>query len=607
MAAPKRSRARPLAAEAGPAGASAPSLTPPAVWAARAAVVAAALATFARGVPNALVLSWDDGRFFVEEPETSTVSFSSLRSILTEPHFQAYHPLHLLSYWIDRPWAGPSGPVLHATNLALWCVALVVVLELLRALGLGLRAATLATLLFGLHPVQVEAVGWAVGRKEILAIGLSAGAALAHLRSERAHDRPAWICRGLYLLAALSKTTVLPLPLVLALADVTLRGKTPDEALRRQIPSLALGLGLGLVVVGIWRANAMIRGDGSDLGDTTLLVPGTLAHHLGTALWPARTSPLYPLAREEPIVAWQALLGTGALAAGLALGWWRRGTALGRRALFGLGSFLVLLLPVSNLIPVYFQWQDRYLCLPLLGLAFLAGALLEAARASKAVLMLGGAAVLALAARTVQYEGAWRDDTALWENAVGAQPRAFYAWIKLGEIRRDAADLEGALRAYRRAIEINPRLRLGYTAFFSVLLLRDVARHHAEPVPMASTTQRFMVHMDDPVPLRELAGDLEQAGYRQAVLFVLDRALAIAPIADERLEAAAVVQQRRGALWLARFYLSEMTREPFNPALRAHLAFEPLGDSGQDRPQAPPRTDDSTEALSTGPRRSVPR
>ncbi len=543
-------------------------------WIARGVLALSAVATFGWGVPGQLVSTWDDGRFLIDNPDTTEVSLRALRSIVLGVHFQAYHPLHLLSYWMDVPWVGTHGPTIHAVNVALWCVVLGVVQALFRRLGLALVPATLATLLFGVHTVHVEAVTWATGRKEIFAIGLASASALAHLTSTRWDDRRAWLARVLFVLAALAKTTVLPLPAVLTLADVVLRRRPVREALRGQLPSLVVAMGLGLAVVTIWSDHHMIRGSGSARGDTSWLVPGTVAHHLLTALWPARTSPLYPLTREAPVAFLPTWIACGLLAAALAWAWRARRSALGARALFGIATFLLLLAPVSNVVPLYFQWQDRYLCFPLIGLAFVAGALVQAAPRPALAWGLVGLAVLGLGARTAQYAVAWRSDVALWENAVGAQPRSFYAWIKLGEVRRDAGQLAGALRAYARAIEVAPGLRLGHAAFLSALIRRDEMRFHLPSDRAALDAQRFMERMDDSVRLRELAGELAEAGYRDGVTFVLGRAFDVEPVTDEQFERAALTQLHRQNRWLARFYVSRLRRPPLMPELQRYVAAQ---------------------------------
>ena len=98
----------------------------------------------------------------------------------------------------------------------------------------------IATLAFGLHPVQVEAVSWASGRKDVLALLFAGRACCCHLRADRrlASTRR---CRArAFLLAALSKTTVLPLPRCSCWPMCCCAGAPWREALRAQAASLLL-------------------------------------------------------------------------------------------------------------------------------------------------------------------------------------------------------------------------------------------------------------------------------------------------------------------------------------------------------------------------------
>ncbi|MCA9613007.1 MAG: hypothetical protein KC586_09675, partial [Myxococcales bacterium] len=265
-------------------------------------VVLAAVATFARGVANPLVRGWDDGRFLVDFEPVQSISLDHLVAMFREPHFEAYHPLHLLSYWLDVPLAGPSGPVVHATSLALFALALLLVRRVFLALGLARLPALVATLAYGLHPAQVEAVSWATGRKEIVALALACGAILLHLRSVSPWSARSWGSRALYVLAALAKTTVLPLPLVLFLADVLLKPEgTWRERIRRgalaHAPTLALGVGFGVVVMSIWESSQMVR-PGLEGAGPLMLVASTVTHHVGHALAPFGASPVYPIHRD---------------------------------------------------------------------------------------------------------------------------------------------------------------------------------------------------------------------------------------------------------------------------------------------------------------------
>ena len=539
-------------------------------WAARAVVVVAALGTFARGIPRPLMESWDDRRFLIEFEPVQRVSWDSLVRIFSEVHFQAWHPLHLLSYWIDVPWVGPSGPVIHAVNAVLWALALLLALRVLERLGLPLWAAALGTLAFGLHPVQVEAVTWATGRKEIVALALACSAILAHLRSEGPWDRAAWVSRVLYVLAAMAKTTVLPLPVVLFLIDVLLRDVRWRAAALRQAPAAAIGVAFAGLVVSIWSAHEMIRpGEGGDEGTgSASLVAATYTHYLRTALFPAENAPVYPIYRhgEVPLSGW---LGPLALAVAFAIA--RRARA--PRAQLAIAGFAVMLLPVSNLIPVYFQFQDRYLSLPLLplGFGFGAAAAWVGAKIQNpkwAGAAIGAVLVAALAARTVQYQEAWSGDLRLWQHAAATHPTSFYAWMKVGEILRDQGRLEASAGAYARAVDVAPELRLGHAAVFNVAALRDERDEDISPSRALAYAERYHAALDDANALRELAGEMASRGYRDAVILALGRSLDLAPVDDDRLEQAAARRLASGELWLARFYLSRMTRDPILPALR---------------------------------------
>ena len=101
---------------------------------ARAAIVLCALVIFARAVPYPLQRSWDDGRFILDNPLVASVSWANFVALTTEVHFEAFHPLHLLSYWLDVPWFGAEPWVVHGVSLALWSLALVLSYECMRTL-----------------------------------------------------------------------------------------------------------------------------------------------------------------------------------------------------------------------------------------------------------------------------------------------------------------------------------------------------------------------------------------------------------------------------------------------------------------------------------------
>src|SRR5262245_13289830 len=83
-------------------------------------VAVATAAVFARALPYPLQLRWDDGRFVVDNAFVRTPSWAAWQAIWSGPQLEAYHPLHLLSYWLDVPWSDAAPLVVHVVSLLLW-------------------------------------------------------------------------------------------------------------------------------------------------------------------------------------------------------------------------------------------------------------------------------------------------------------------------------------------------------------------------------------------------------------------------------------------------------------------------------------------------------
>jgi hypothetical protein len=552
-------------------------------WRQRAAIVAAALLTYARALPYPLQRSWDDGRFILDNPDVRHVSGAALVHMFTRVQFEAYHPLHLLSYWLDVPWLGTGALTIHATSLGLWLIALLVVYQLLRALDVSPWAAVAASLVCGLHPVQVEAVCWASGRKDILALLLSAASLFVHVRARSTFGATAWLARGLYALALLAKTTALPLPLLALTLDVCARGVAFRTAALRQVPSLLFGVLVGSFVLYVWGGHAMLRTTVGGLELAPLRYVQTLGHLLLTALWPARTSPMYAAGSVSEF-GWARSVALLLHACACVLAYRQRQGLI----LAGLLGFVWLALPVSNIVPLYFPLQDRYLSLPLLPLAIAFAGLLQMATAGRRATssaarllttLFAAGIVGALALRTWQYAGVWQSEARLWGHAASTQPDAEYAWLKLGEVRRDAGQLEAAIGAYRGAVHVAPQRRLAHAALFEAVALRDERQRGVRTSSARALAQRYYEQLETPTALREFAQLLVTRGYERAAELPMQTALLLDPLPDAVLERAAQkalgAQRTNFAILYLRMMREVPTREPLK-TLRTQAHFEVL-------------------------------
>jgi hypothetical protein len=391
--------------------------------------------------------NWDDDRFITNNPLFHGPLGTYVAAAFSRVQFQAFHPLHLLSYLPDRLlWPDqPAG--FHALNLALFALALVLGFFLLRRC-VDTWPALAATLIVGLHPLAVESVAWVVGRKDILALLLLLSTLLVADREPRTKKSTAVAC-GLALAACLAKTSAVVLPIVLFAWLHFARQVPVRQALRRCLPFAAIALLFALPVPLIWRHNQMIP-PARPL-PFVLDVLGTLGIYARRVLAPVDLSPVYPT------------MATGQVLAGLVMGvallalvaFWHR---LPAAAKFASVAFIGCLLPVANITPLYFRFADRYALLAVVFLAWPVAALLAWSKGNaRRVGFVLVPLLLGLELWTTSHlVPVWQDSLSLWQHAVAAQPGAVFAHLKLGETLREQGRFREAAASYLNAGQLEP-------------------------------------------------------------------------------------------------------------------------------------------------------
>ena len=206
---------------------------------------------------------WDDGLFIFENPYLQSLTFDHVLAFWWAPYAELYVPLTYTLWALTAAvvrgtsahpaGAGPLAPAwFHGLNLLGHLVCVLVVWRLVRLLldrttppqapGLALRrvewAACGGALLFAVHPLQVEAVAWVSGFKDVLCGVLSCVAIWQYLQyacssaeaaasdtssSEQGRRGPIgryWLATGAFALALLAKPTAVVVPVVAWLLDV---------------------------------------------------------------------------------------------------------------------------------------------------------------------------------------------------------------------------------------------------------------------------------------------------------------------------------------------------------------------------------------------------
>lgn len=418
-----------------------------------------------------------------------------------------YRPLTILSYALNYK-AGQNDPRgYHAVNIILHAVASALIVWMLFGLFGTLSAATIAGILFALHPIHTEAVAGIVGRAEIMAaIGVMVSC-LAYAKGTRATTKAAtgaWLSLSVvaFSFGCYSKEIGVVAPALIVLWELIAWDRRSLLRLRPR-SLIVFALFAAIVVEYIYmRQNAILTVSKNvgfvGVSDFARILTGlrVCLEYVGLLLAPIKLSADYwvtdvPIAHRliEPGVVGAIVLLVAIVAA---IAWsWKRQPVIA----WGLGAFLLALFPVSNLpFAIGVMKAERILYTPSIGFICAAAALLGMLwKVSKwrPGVMIGVLLISCVfAVRTWTRNKDWMDNRVLSEATLRTSPQSVIfntiiatefrkagdnssarrhlevalagqqdnttSLFNLGNIELDEKKFEAAVSYYRRALAVEP-------------------------------------------------------------------------------------------------------------------------------------------------------
>lgn len=415
---------------------------------------------------------WDDWEQIAVNQYLNPPSWKGLAKRWAAPFMNIWIPLTHTVWFVLAHFAQAYTPMgtprlepfpFKLTNVLVHAATSWIVFLILLKLVPSRWLALLGACLYCLHPVQVEAVGWTSGLKDLL-LGLFGAACIFFYLGERGSDRLSARAQALAVLmmacACLSKPTALVLPAMLVVVDLFIARRPLRGMFARLLPYLILGIACAAYAR---RAQPPV-----DVGVTLtlldrLLVPlHSLAFYLQKLVFPTRLAFDYG-------VNWESLLGTRTLYTA-----WIAPVAVAvialllRRRIPLLGSGLLLAIipiaPVSGVTVFDFSYysitSDHYLYLPMLGVSIAASGVLERVR-TRTALLLGVPILIACGILTFRQSLTWRDARTATLHTLWVNPGSFssYSILAVLELDASAGDPEKLKRAEgyaHKALELNP-------------------------------------------------------------------------------------------------------------------------------------------------------
>lgn len=403
---------------------------------------------------------WDDDDHFTRNP--AMTSIHGLVQIWSSLAVSRYYPLTLTTFWVERRLWGLHPQPYHAVNIAFQAANAALLWMVLRRLRVP--GAWVAAALWAVHPVCVESVAWATELKNTQSGFFFFLSVLCFLRFETDNKRESYVLAFAFGVAAmLSKPSTVVLPLVLLLCAWWQRGRWQWRDILRVVPYVGLALGMSVMTVveqHRWVQRAGAVGWHLAPAQRLLIASKTIWFYAAHVLWPAKLMFVYPRWDVSTVSAAAWLPLAGVIAVGAAL-WRCRRQVWARAVLFGVGFFVVALLPVLGFFDVYFFRYsfvaDHFQYLASIGIVTLVVATtVQLVRERRVRVVLGVAVGAVLVVLSWQHCAAFQNEGSLWRDTLAKNHDCWMAHDNLAKLLIVQGNLAEARQHCEEALRINP-------------------------------------------------------------------------------------------------------------------------------------------------------
>ena len=430
-------------------------------------------------------LEHDDDRHISNNPRMQALSLDAVSAYWRAPFLGLYIPvtytywsgITVLSYALDGDAQVPSiKPWLyHLSNVLLHAANGVLVLFLLEGFGASTMAALIGGLFFTLHPIQVEAVAWVSGAKDVLSgfFGLSAllfySWFLRRLTLPQGTNSSPWpkllgcyvAAYAAFSLAIMAKPAEVILPPLFVLMALYTEGRWRWRSVLLVIPHLltvAWYLKVASVTQGTegpfppvpWSLRPLIAGDAWIFYLQKAFIP------VGFALDYGRRPDL--VMRDT----WLLVRGGLPYVIGVALLWrcWRQPTPGLKLVAILLAAFAVALLPTLGFLQFAYQFFsmvcDRYAYLAMLAPAILVAALYLPRTKTKPVQLIFGLILAGLAVQSAFLVDTWSSERKLFGHSLEQEPNGAVALVGFSNDTANSGNWRGTIPLLQRAEQALP-------------------------------------------------------------------------------------------------------------------------------------------------------
>lgn len=401
-----------------------------------------------------------------------------------------YRPLLLTTYATEYHLAGNNGTLYHLTSFLLHAAAGITLFLVLKKLFSSPLIPLFAATLFVIHPVQAEAVAYAAGRSDPMAVFLMMLSILFFLRGST-QDRIVAVC--LFVAALLTRETAIVTPGLL-FAIFFFQTKSLVTAIKK-IKSLwpfftvaAMYILLRLTALNFQNTLNFFPSEtaySTHLSYRLLTFLSIVPQYLSLLFFPKTLN----IEREIPTITSltylpSLLIGVILIVLLIVSFHWRKKYPV---FLFSFLWVLVTILPTMGIIPINGVMYEHFLYLPLVGvfmpIGFFVVKILKKAHPVLSLLCCGIviAFLCGLLLRTLNRNADWRDPITFYTKTIAVNPNSARIHNNLAMSYAAAGQHKDAIREYSTAIQLSDSYaETHYNLGNSYVAINDLGRAEQE-------------------------------------------------------------------------------------------------------------------------------
>jgi Flp pilus assembly protein TadD len=396
-----------------------------------------------------------------------------------------WHPLTWLSFMLDCQIFGLDPRGYHFVNAGIHSINVLLLFWVFQRMTGAFFRSTLVAALFALHPLHVESVAWAVGRKDLLSMFFFLLAIYSYVIFT---EKPIWLTYLVsvvfFCLGLLSKSMIITIPFVFLLLDLWPLGRLEKGTLKffsnsglfaklkrrptlyrslllvfEKLPFFIIAFLIAIVLMLI-RHKRVFHENWENILFWDRIANALIAYmnYIGKIFWPRNLALPYPPFAE--VSNWEVLFAAVFLGSvsGMVISWMRRFPFL----FVGWFWFLGTLVPVIGIIGTGPSvMADRYCYLPAIGIyVMLSWGSYEIFRKfsfrKHLFAVVGGLLIVILTSLSLEQVKVWQNSITLFTHTLRITRDNLKAHVNLGGALLKKKRPDEAIFHFKRSLQIEP-------------------------------------------------------------------------------------------------------------------------------------------------------